>query len=81
MTKTIDYDELQGFPTVFIVCGEYVTCPCCGELSNTVSRRRRNTQYCQMLDECNWLEACEVCMEQDDEYNADRWEEYYNMVY
>lgn len=70
--------ELWIYPDVTIICGEYITCPCCGAMANTVARRRRNTQYCKSLDECNYLTACEACMQYDDEYNADRWADYYS---
>jgi hypothetical protein len=70
--------SLWGLPTVYIVVGEFVTCPCCGELSNAVTTRRRNTAYNGSMEECNYLESCEVCMELDNEYNAERLAEYFN---
>lgn len=51
-------------------------CPCCGEIKEDVKRRRRNTAY--VNDENNFLTACRECQDRDDEYYAERWEEYYS---
>ena len=50
-------------------------CPCCGDCSGTVERRRRNTAYVD--DECNFLNSCQECKDLDDEQFAELWAEYY----
>ena len=52
-------------------------CPCCGGwLIKGIKSRRRITQYCD--DECNYLLSCADCFEDDCDYWAMRWEDYYS---
>lgn len=56
------------------------TCPCCKRrrLRRDVRRRRRNTSYCKSLDDNNYLTSCGDCYDEDCEYWADMWADYYS---
>lgn len=51
-------------------------CPCCERLRYDVKRRLRNTAF--LDDELNWLDSCLDCYQDDYEYYADLWHDYYH---
>lgn len=51
-------------------------CKCCKKFRLSIKKRRRNTAY--VNEESNWLTACKECQQEDDEYNRERWAEYYS---
>lgn len=51
-------------------------CPCCERLRRDVKRRARNTSYVD--DELNWLVSCLDCYQEDYEYYAELWRDYYH---
>ena len=54
-------------------------CPCCERYFRFgVKTQRRATAY--VNEDLNWLTACRVCHEDDDEYYADLWEQYYGSI-
>lgn len=58
--------------------GKIGDCPICGMIG-IVERRPRNTRYED--PESNVIECCELCYEMDNDYNTERWLEYYGMNY
>jgi len=47
-------------------------CPLCGDVSDTIAKRRRNTAY--LDDKNNWLISCKACFEEDYENFQELWE-------
>lgn len=50
-------------------------CPCCRRWSFGLNKRRMSTLYCD--EESNWMESCEYCFEQMEDYWRERWADYY----
>lgn len=53
-------------------------CPCCEQESDTVEKRRMNTQY--QDPESNWMTSCLECFEISEEHWAYMWAEYWRSV-
>lgn len=53
-------------------------CPCCEKWFRRVRTLRQATQYID--DDQNWFTGCKKCDEQNDEYWADMWEQYYGSI-
>lgn len=53
-------------------------CHCCGRWRTDVTRRRRNTAFCEEYDEMNYLTSCKECFDEDWDYYAERWNEFYH---
>lgn len=52
-------------------------CPwCCRYFRYNIRTVRRNTQYCDPRN--NWITACKECRENDYEYFAELWNDYYS---
>lgn len=41
-----------------------------------IGRRRQNTRYCN--DNENWFISCRPCFQENEEYWAERWADYYS---
>jgi len=69
-----DLQEKFNPPKVFPIgiCG-------CQSLSFTLKYRRQNTQYVD--DRSNWVKSCKPCFEEIEQYNQERWDEYYASRY
>ena len=52
-----------------------MTCPFCGQESNDVEIRHRNTSYQE--EPLNYRDSCLRCWEADYSYYQDLWDEYY----
>jgi len=50
-------------------------CPCCQTWKPDVAVRRRNTAYCD--DIRNYEVSCSECYDENAEYWADQWDDYY----
>ena len=50
-------------------------CQRCGKHGDDVQRRRQNTKYVD--DERNYAVLCPACQDEEDDYWAERWAEYY----
>jgi hypothetical protein len=50
-------------------------CTCCGKMSRTIQKRRRNTAYYH--DALNYTEVCISCFIEEEIYWAEQWAEYY----
>lgn len=53
-------------------------CPACGKIKLSIKTVRQNTAYVD--DFKNYFRGCEDCREQNDEYWAEMWNDYYGMV-
>ena len=53
-------------------------CPFCELPKDTIERRHRNTSYCEERDEDNYLSSFQECYDEDYEYYAEMWAEYYS---
>lgn len=53
-------------------------CPQCGKWFQKVRTTRQNTAYVE--DELNFFTGCRECEEQNDEYWAGMWEDYYGSI-
>jgi len=51
-------------------------CLSCGEIKNTIKMRRKNTQYVDK--DSNYIESCIECFNDEQEYWAEMWREYYS---
>lgn len=51
-------------------------CPSCGQTSKHIGRRRQNTRY--RNDNSNWFISCRPCSQENEEYWAERWADYYS---
>lgn len=55
-------------------------CPWCGRYFRYgVKTVRRNTSYVD--DASNWITACKECREDDHEYYAELWNDYYSSIW
>ena len=57
-----------------IALNKTLVCTMCGTTEN-VKMHRRNTQFYE--DDLNYLIACDSCIQQDNEYYQELWDEYY----
>lgn len=54
-------------------------CPCCGlKRVGPIRTWRRNTAYCESMDECNYMTSCLHCIREDDICLKYDWHEYYS---